>query len=110
MASAKNRVIAGEYEGERVAISGSSGLDVGGLTHTVESYELITDDSVKSAASGVARGIIGGALLGPVGMIVGATSAKKKGIYTVAVEFGSGARSLIEVDDKIYKHIVKSSF
>lgn len=36
---------------------------------TVESYELVTDEHRKSAKSGIGRGIVGGALLGPVGML-----------------------------------------
>ena len=45
---------------------------------TVEAYELITDETRKSAASGIARGLVGGALLGPVGMLAGGLSAKNK--------------------------------
>jgi hypothetical protein len=44
----------------------------------VKSYELITDEHRKSAASGVARGIVGGALLGPVGMLAGGYLLKAK--------------------------------
>lgn len=69
MASAKNRVIAGDYTGNLV--NGSFGIvsiAVGfkasnSITlnpSTVEAYELITDEHRKSAASGVARGLVGG--------------------------------------------------
>jgi len=117
MASAKNRVIAGDYAGKQVigtfgmvqiATSLTKGVAVDKTT--VESYELITDEHRKSAASGVARGLVGGALLGPVGMLAGGLSAKNKGIYQVAIQFKDGKRSLIEVDDKIYKSIVQSCF
>ena len=37
----------------------------------VESYDVVTEDTRKSAASGVARGAVGAALLGPVGMLAG---------------------------------------
>lgn len=119
MASAKNRVIAGDYIGN--IVNGSFGIvsiavalkpsdSVILNSSTVESYELITDEHRKSAASGVARGLVGGALLGPVGMLAGGLSAKNKGIYQVAVQFKDGKRSLLEVDDKIYKALVKSCF
>ena len=49
-------------------------------------------------------------MLGPVGMLAGGISAKNKGIYQVAVEFTDGKRSLLEVDDKIYKAIAKGCF
>ena len=119
MANAKNRVIAGDYIGNLV--NGSFGIVTIAIgfkpsnritlnSSTVESYELITDEHRKSAASGVARGLVGGALLGPVGMLAGGLSAKNKGIYQVAVQFKDGKRSLLEIDDKIYKSLVKSCF
>ena len=77
---------------------------------TIESYELITDEHRKSAKSGIARGLVGGALLGPVGMPAGGMSAKSKGIYQIAIQFKDGKRSLLEVDDKIYKAIIQACF
>lgn len=117
MAKAKNRVIAGDYEGKGVAATGQGVYVILGLMKTfyinkdsVESYELITDEHRKSAVSGVARGLVGGTLLGPVGMLAGGLSAKNKGIYQIAIQFKDGKKSLIEVDDKIYKIIIKSCF
>lgn len=118
MANAKNKVIAGDYEGKPVTGSGGAVSIAMGLLkkdlclnkETVEAYELITDEHRKSAKSGVARGIVGGALLGGVGMLAGGLSAKSKGIYQVAVQFKDGKRSLLEVDDKLYKLIVKKCF
>jgi len=114
---AKNKVIAGDYVGNIVGqalgqpyISTGFAKSVQINRTTVESYELITDEHRKSAKSGVARGLVGGALLGPVGMLAGGMSAKSKGIYQVAIQFKDDKRSLIEVDDKIYKAIVKSCF
>lgn len=119
MAKAKNKVIAGDYEGKGVGAGGSispSFIMLGMLKsinidkENVNSYELITDEHRKSAKSGVARGLVGGALLGPVGMLAGGLSAKSKGIYQVAIEFKDGKKSLLEVDDKIYKSIIKHCF
>jgi len=77
---------------------------------TVDSYELITEEHRKSAASGIARGLVGGALLGPVGLLAGGLSAKNKGTYQVAIQFKDGKRSLLEIDDKIYKGLIKALF
>ena len=117
MAKAKNTVIAGDYMGKGViATLGNveivTGFGKGVIIDKfeIDSYELITDEHRKSATSGVARGLVGGALLGPVGMLAGGLSAKSKGIYQVAIQFKDGKRSLIEVDDKIYKAIVKNCF
>lgn len=115
---AKNAVIAGDYEGKGISIRGFG--DVSIVTgfgkfidldkYSVEAYEVITDEHRKSAASGVARGLVGGALLGTVGLIAGSLSAKTKGTYQIVIQFKDGKKSLIEVDDKIYKSIVKNCF
>lgn len=115
--NAKNQVIAGDYVGKQVKSTLGMAYLVLGLSKTynlnkitIENYELITDDHRKSAASGVARGIVGGALLGPVGMLAGGLSAKNKGVYQIAIQFRDGKKSLLEVDDKIYKAIIASCF
>ena len=119
--AAQNLVIAGDYEGHGIAMLKNKATLVIGLSlfknkkihlnkSEIESYEVITDEHMKSASSGVARGIVGGALLGPVGMLAGGISAKNKGIYTVAIQFKDGKQSLIEVNDQIYKNIIKECF
>lgn len=115
--NAKNQVIAGDYVGKQVKSTLGMAYLVLGLSKTynlnkitIENYELITDDHRKSAASGVARGLVGGALLGPVGILAGGLSAKNKGIYQIAIQFKDGKRSLLEVDDKIYKALIASCF
>lgn len=123
MAKAKNAVIAGDFSGSKISYSsGRVKLNLSTFwieisNETVKSYELITDEHRKSAMSGVARGIVGGALLGPVGILAGGLSAKSKGIYQIAIQFKDhpsasfgGKRCLIEVDDGIYKAIVKNCF
>ena len=117
MAKAKNRVIAGDYLGKTVAATINGAYIMTGFAkvyylnkENVDSYEVITDEHRKSAASGVARGLVGGALLGPVGMLAGGLSAKNKGIYEIAVQFKDGKKSLLEIDDKIYKMLIKGCF
>lgn len=117
MANAKNNVQAGDYLGKQIISTFGTVQIVTGFgkglalnNSTVDSYELVTDEHQKSAASGIARGIVGGALLGPVGLLAGGLSAKNKGVYQVAVQFKDGKRSLIEVDDKIYKSLVRACF
>lgn len=118
---AKNLVIAGEYEGKGLAVLNNETCIVIAINFiksqkiklnktTVESYEVITDEHRKSASSGVARGLVGGALLGPVGLLAGGLSAKNKGTYTLAIRFKDGKSSLLEVDDKIYKNIIRNCF
>lgn len=124
MAKAKNAVIAGDFTGKTISISGGKmciGSGFGSQIYidrdSIEAYEVITEEQRKSAASGIARGLVGGALLGPVGLLAG-VSAKNKGIYQVAIQFKSdnpkfsycGKKSLIEIDDKLYKILIKSCF
>lgn len=75
----------------------------------INPYDVITEDTRKSAASGIARGAVGAALLGPVGLLAG-LSAKNKSTVTVAVRFKDGKNSLLEMDDKVYKNFVRAMF
>lgn len=119
----KNTVTAGDYKGGQIewkvrltkanevilhkpgAFAGKFTLDA----TTVASYEVIDAESKTNAASAIARGGLGAALLGPVG-IAAALSAKKKGLYTIALQFTDGKSSLIEVDKDIYKTLVENLF
>lgn len=113
---AKNKVIAGDYEGKGVVSSVGKVLIATGFVksvelskETVEEYEVIDAQSKKSAVSAVGRGFVGGALLGPVGLLAG-LSAKSKGVHVIAVQFKDGKKSLIEVNDKVYKVLMKKLF
>lgn len=112
-----NRVIAGDYiNGGLIYAGGKLILSVlfkGKITlnrHTVQSYEVITDEHRKSASSGLVKGAIGGAVFGGVGMLAGGLSAKNKGIYQVSLQFRDGKRSLIEIDDTMYKQLIKELY
>ncbi|MBO5214084.1 MAG: hypothetical protein J6B86_04890 [Clostridia bacterium] len=113
---AKNKVIAGAYEGFIVTANFNDLCIHLGLNneiiinkHSVAQYEVLDEDSRRSAASAVGRAFVGGVLFGGVGLLAG-LSAKKKGIYTVALEFNDGQKSLIEIDEKRYKLLVKKMF
>ena len=113
---AKNKVLAGEYINCSVMSAfGQVSIQTGFTKSiqldksTVSNYELITEEHRKSAVSGVSRGLVGGLLLGPVGLLAG-LSAKNKGTHTLAIEFSDGKRSLLEVDEKIYKALMQKLF
>jgi hypothetical protein len=111
-----NRVVAGDYSGYVVELGFNSVSIRYGFTklkltkNIVESIEVITEEHRKSAASGVARGLVGGALLGPVGLLAGGISAKSKGNYQLAVQFKDGKNSLLEIDNTIYKTLTRILF
>lgn len=117
MSKARNKVIAGDFINRPVKVSfGSVTIDTGFFNSitlnktTVESYELITDSHKKSASSSAMRGLVGGFLLGPAGLIAGGVTGKTKDIYNVAINFTDGKRSLLEIDQKIYNTIIKNNF
>ena len=117
---AKNTVTAGDYRNRAIEMNWRGKVYIrNGLfgfgkkiflnRDTVASYEVVGEESRTSATSAVARGAIGAALLGPVG-IAAALSARKKGIHTVAVQFKDGKRSMIEVDGKIFVELTRLLF
>lgn len=103
---AKNQVIAGEYLHQYVGSDLSIGIGNVKITkYRVAHYEVVDAESRKSASSAVGRAAVGAALLGPLGLVAGVT-AKRKGIYTVSIEFTDGKKSLIEIDEKRYKRLI----
>lgn len=111
---AKNKVIAGDYVGKYVVkdLILKGHINVAGKTvakYSITDYELITEEKVKSGTSAILRGSLGVAILGPVGILAG-LSAKNKGINTIALAWKDGKKSLIEIDDKLYKMLVSSMF
>ena len=114
---AKNIVTAGDYKGKAVMNpTGKPYISVGFRNkiylnpETVAEYQVVGEDTRKSAGSGVARGIVGGALLGPVGMLAGGLSAKNKSTVTVAIQFKDGKKSLLEIEGIIYQSLVEVMF
>ena len=116
---ATNRVIAGDYINKMVIVVDVPYIAVKPLkisTHipidktTVESYEVLMQDSNTSAASGIARSAVGGALFGSAGALGGAASAKTNDDYMIAINFKDGKRSLIDVDERTYKALIVACF
>lgn len=116
MASAKDQVIKGDYLG---ALCGSfledymyislNGNRIPLTKETVQHYEVLSEETSKSGTSAMLRAGTGAILLGPIGLFAGFT-AKKKGIYLIAVEFKDGKRSLMEIGQKNYKKFIKGMF
>lgn len=58
-------------------------------------------------SSALLRGGLGAVLLGPVGLLAG-LSAKNKNSKIIALKFNDGQECVVDVDDKIFKAIIKS--
>ena len=67
----------------------------------VEKIELLTAEQSKDVGSSVARGLVGGVLLGPVGLVAGALLGKDSNINRFEITYKDGEKSLVEVDRKI---------
>lgn len=115
MASARNAVISGDHKG---AFCGNNcgGLELRDVhfnlpltKETIKNYTILDAEERKSGSSAVMRAGVGALLLGPIGLAAG-LSAKRKGIYTIAIEFKNGERSLIEIDEKYYKKFIEDMF
>ena len=75
----------------------------------IDTYDVITEEKVKSGTSAILRGLVGTAIFGPIGAIAG-YSAKTKGTYLIAVLFKNGKKSLLQINDIIYKEFVRAMF
>lgn len=78
-------------------------------SRSVSSWGVQDEDSRRSATSAVGRAAIGAALLGPVGLAAG-LSAKKKGVYTIVINFTNGRRCLARVNEKGYRAILNANY
>jgi len=103
-----DKVIAGDFAGRGVATTIKGLVIADGFSHkvsidsnTVKQYTMIEKESDvrKSAMSSMARGAVGGALLGPLGMLAGGLSAKNKknSTYVVGIDFNDGKYSVLEL-------------
>lgn len=113
---ASDKIVEGKYKGCLVwSFQGKAyvvprhGDDIYITPESVLRYELLNAEEHKSAVSAVGRAAVGAALLGPIGLLAGA-SAKKKGTYMVALYWSDGEKSLVEADGKVYNAIIQSLF
>jgi hypothetical protein len=65
------------------------------------------DSQSKSATGAVARGALGMAFLGPIGLLA---AAGGQGTHVVALELTNGFKSLIEINDVLYKEFISAMF
>ena len=64
------------------------------LDQQIDYTVIVGEDTRKSVGSAVARGAVGGALLGPIGLIGGALSGKNKSETTFTIIYKSGRREV----------------
>lgn len=76
---------------------------------TVESYEIVKDDTESTSKGSLTKGVLGAATFGLAGAIVGGSSKKTKTQhkYLVSVIFKDGTKALCELDSQMYEVLVK---
>lgn len=112
MATARNIVLAGEYAGSRifrmsatlVYISGTmtKSDDIYLTPEFVRRYEIMTDEIIKSGNSLLLTGELDPGCLQKL-RLRASEAMQKKGIYTIALKFENESRSLIEIDEKLFR-------
>lgn len=118
---AKNKVIEGLYKGQSMDSVGSCML-IGSVVikkSQIENYEILTSETHKSGASMIIRGALGMALLGNIGALA-AFTAKESVTYLISIKWNrdflrskrlpEDSKSLIEIDENIYKALVQTMF
>ena len=106
-------VIAGDYEGCEVIVTGNKFHLMRGMKRTefdksmVNKYELVDDLSKSSLWSAVVRGGVGGIFFGPLGAVAGAATAKKQTEYLFSVEYTAGGKSLMSLDADTYRKLLR---
>ena len=112
-----NKISDGDFKGYKVKKSFTGKLMLSSIYEDID-INIETVDSVTPLGSnsseikgktsgGLGRAIVGGAIAGPVGAIVGASTAKTKSTsvvnsYDVCVVFKNGKKFTCEVDKDIY--------
>ncbi|HAG12550.1 MAG TPA: hypothetical protein DCG49_01665 [Ruminococcus sp.] len=115
MATARNMILAGDYTGCRVFrisaglayISGTMKKmdDIDLTPENILRYEVLTDEVLRSGNSLLLTGALDPGCLQKLRLHASA-AMQQKGIYTLAVKFQDEKRSLMEVDERIYRAIV----
>lgn len=103
-----NKIISGEYE--RGIIDNSLKINSWRKpftldTNTVSKVVVMNQDERKSLSSAIGRGVVGSALLGPIGLVGGAISGKNKKSYLVKIYYPNGRSSVVEVNNKVFKQM-----
>lgn len=80
------------------------------LSSELESIDTASEENVKKIGGTVGWGVVGGALLGPVGLLAGLLVGGKKKEVTFVAKFKDGRKLLATTDNKTYTKIQASTF
>ena len=113
----KNIVVAGDYRGYSVIKGyGKSFYLMKKLSKVkfdksnVNSYELINSLNNTSTWSTFVKGYVGHAVFGIPGLAAGVISSLKNVEYLFSIDFSDGKKSLLSIDQDMYKYLMKVVF
>lgn len=116
MKTSINYVVEGQYKNLPIKLmkwKDDSWLEIdGGLTKRyVSSYTILDENNKNSSEYSFWKGTLGAAIFGSVGIVAGIGGKKKSTKeYLISIEWKSGEKSLILLDDEYYKVFAKSMF
>ncbi|TCL91850.1 hypothetical protein C8J38_105153 [Rhizobium sp. PP-WC-2G-219] len=76
----------------------------------VVSIDIVTEQNGTSILKKAGWGLIGSAVLGPVGLLAGVLGGGNRHEKIVAIEFRDGKRALLQCDAKSYGNIMRLAF
>lgn len=79
------------------------------LVGNIDNIEVVTEENKKKFISSAGWGLLGGALLGPIGLIAGALAGGNKKEIAFSVFLKDGRKFLAIADIKTYQAIVAAS-
>lgn len=106
-------MIAGEYEGWKVVNSGGETSLMNFLSsvilskNTVAKYSLLDKEDADSFGGTLLKGFVAHKIFGAAGLIATAAISHRKN-YLLKIEFVNGKQSLLEIDQKNYKELLKN--
>lgn len=80
------------------------------LLKDIESVDIATEESVKRIGGAVGWGVVGGALLGPVGLLAGLLAGGRSKDITFVAKTKEGKKFLGTTDSASFKKIAAAAF
>ena len=80
------------------------------LVSQLESVDVASEENVKKLGGTVGWGVVGGALLGPVGLLAGLLLGGKKKQVTFVAKFKDGRKLLATTDSKTFTKLQAAAF
>ena len=112
-----NSILEGKYKNEKIKCFSDSiylpNIDHGYYMtkNHIYSYTILDENSKNSSEYSFWKGALGVALFGSFGAVAGIGGKKKTSKeYLISIEWKSGEKSLILLDDEYYKVFIKSMF